>query len=315
MRTIAIAALAALILASCPVRGIRTYDAFYGKDKSMPEVLKHEMRDNAYLRIIFSEDVTLTDIEFNGRKLDYSMYGTIFSIPFPKTLQRGESAIISITAEDNAGNTTKASLKLIGKNTDIPLALINELSIKGTADSPDRVEILFLENGSSAGMIVSDGLSGEENHSVILPDIAVKKGDTIVIYWDHEAESPDPVLSNGRTGYIINGESRTTLSGTNGAVLLYDETDGDIMDGIIYTTGESELADGYGNNRTRNAAMTLMKLGLWEGDAVSSILVTSSRVIARLPGAQDTNTAADFFITAARKSTFGKTNEYFPYEE
>ena len=45
-----------------------------------------------------------------------------------------------------------------------------------------------------------------------------------------------------------------------------------------------------------------------------SNLVTSSRVLARLPGGWDTNTRDDFFITEPRKSTFGYPNEYYPYE-
>ena len=79
--------------------------------------------------------------------------------------------------------------------------------------------------------------------------------------------------------------------------------------------GNMNQGGGYGNNRTRNAAMELMRRGLWEGEPVSSVLVTASRVIARLPGGQDTNSADDFFITEARTSTFGTTNEYFPYSE
>ena len=315
MKLLAFSALVALIFSSCPMNGTRVYDAFFGKDKSIPKVLKYEMEDNSRMRIIYDEDVTLMEVVFNGKILDYSMHGTIFNIPFQTTLKRGETAIFSIMAEDNAGNTSRSSFKLIGKNTEIPEALINEVSIKGTSESPDRVEILFMESGSAAGMIVSDGLISEENHYVVLPDISVNRGDTIVIYWDKEAESLEPVFDEGRMGYFINGESDTTLSGTNGALLIYNELDGKIIDGIIYTTGESELSGGYGNNRTRNAAMELMRLGLWEGEPVSSVLVTASRVIARLPGGQDTNSADDFFITEARKSTFGTTNEYFPYSE
>lgn len=315
MKTLLIAAAAALLLSACPIGNIRTYDAFLGKDKTMPCILKYELEDNRLMRVIYDEDVTLTDIEFNGMKLRYSMQGTVFSIPLPEKLQRGESAVLSITAEEGSGNTARASFRVIGKNTEIPPALINELSIKGTAESPDRIEILFLGSGSAAGMVVSDGLADEANHCVILPDIIVEKGDTVVIYWDRDAESLEPILSGGRTGRIINGGSDTTLSGTNGAVLLYDESGGSIIDGIIYTTGESELADGYGNNRTKHAAEELHRLGLWSGDPVSSVLVTASRVIARLPGGQDTDSAADFFITEPRKSTFGRTNEYFPYTE
>ena len=51
-----------------------------------------------------------------------------------------------------------------------------------------------------------------------------------------------------------------------------------------------------------------------EGEAFDSTLTTSSRVIARLPGGVDTDSSDDFFITAARRSTFGEENEYVPYQ-
>ena len=315
MRILVVALIMVLVLASCPYKNGRVYDAFHGKDKEAPQLLKYTLVDNSSMRLVYNEDVTLIDIRLNDTILDYSMYGTIFNIPFPEAIKRGDSAVFHVTAEDNGGNTAKASLKVVGKNLEIPRAVINEVSIKGTNDSPDRVEILFLESGSSAGMIVADGLLGEENHMVILPDIAVNKNDIILIYWDKEPENYDMIYDNGRFGHIVYGESDTTLIGTNGVILLYEEMDGKIEDGLIYTTGESELSEGYGNNRTLNAARELERKGEWEGDPVSSSLVTSSRVIARLPGGLDTNSQQDFFITAPRESTFGYINQYIPYEE
>ena len=315
MKALLIAAITAIILSSCPYGSIRTFDVFYGKDKEMPELLSYELVDNSSMRLVYSEDVFLVDINLDGESLDYELHGTLFSIPLQRELNRGETARFSVTAEDEAGNTARASIEIVGKNLKIPEAVINEVSIKGTSESPDRIEILFLEAGSSAGMVITDGLPGEEKHRYILPDIEVMEDDLILIYWDHESESYDPIFDNGRTGYILFADSPETLSGTNGALLLYDELDGEIADGIIYTTGESELSEGYGNNRTMNAAKMLQRLGEWEGEPISSVPVTSSRVIARLPGGQDTNSAADFFITEARKSTFGKINQYLPYTE
>lgn len=315
MRTAAIALLTALMLSACPHGAGRTYDAFHGKDSSMPKLLEYGLVDNEKMRLVYDEDVVLLSIALNGTILPYSMSGTIFTIPFPSPLERGESALFTVTAEDGSGNTSRTAIRIIGKNMDIPSAVINEISAKGTAENPDRIEILFLEAGSPAGMIVSDGIIGEENHMVVLPDIEVKPKDTAVIYWDREPKSTDPILSNGHTGYIVDGGSDTTLAGTNGAVLLYAELDGEVIDGVIYTSGENEDADGYGTNRTKNAANLLKSQGKWYGEPVSSVLMTASRVIARLPGGQDTDTKDDFFITEARKSTFGRPNEYFPYDE
>ena len=155
----------------------------------MPVLLSFTLEENRNVRLVYDEDVTLIDMELDGRKLSYSPSGTVFTIPLGRTINRGETILFSVTAEDTHGNTSRASVHFTGRNTDIPAALINEVSIKGTAASPDRVELLFLEEGSAAGMVVSDGLPEDAQHSVILPDIEVNPYDLIVIYWDREAEA------------------------------------------------------------------------------------------------------------------------------
>ena len=304
----------ALVLLGCPDGMGRVYDSFQGMDRTLPNVLSYGLKDNSTFSIIYDKTVVINDAELDGKKLKYSDDGTIFSIPLGKELTRGEKSIFSLNAEDMNGNTLRSSFIIVGKNEEIPKAVINELSIQGSGDSPDRVEILFLEDGNTAGMVLCDGTEEGAQHSYIFPEIDVESGDMLLIYWDEKHKISDTITDKGHTAYVVDAESETTLSGTNGALILYAETGGKIMDGIVYTTGDNANADGYGNTRTKEAAQTLFKESEWSGDPVDSTLVTSSRVIARRPNGWDTNTNEDFFITAARKSTFGYHNEYFPYE-
>ena len=220
-----------------------------------------------------------------------------------------------MTAEDLAGNTSRASFALTGPNDDIPLTLINEVSIKGTAASPDRIELLILEEGNTAGMTVKDGSREHYDHEWILPELDVISGDIILLYWDTDISGNAVEKRDENFTYSFSAGSDTTLSGTNGAIALYTSPEGEILDGIIYTTGTSELCNGYGNTKTEEAAFMLIKEGEWTSEPISSLDVTSSRVIARYPGGIDSNSADDFFITAARKSTFGEPNQFIPYEE
>ena len=315
MKILVFISLLLIVLSSCPYDGGRIYDAFSGKDRMPPEMQSFSLVDNSYMKIVYDEDVTVIDARLDDIPLRGNPDGTVLMIPLGRTLSRGEEAVFSITAEDRSGNTSRASLMIIGRNLEIPRAIINEISPKGSGKNTDRIEILFLEEGSSAGMIVSDGLPDDDSVPVILPDISVKPYDTVVIYWDTEPESYDVIYDNGMSGYIVSGGSDRTLSGTNGAVLLFDEMDGKIIDGVIYTTGESELCGGYGNVRTERAAEKLRAIGKWSGDAVSSLSVTATRVIARLPGGVDTDTSSDFFITETSGSTFGRNNIYNPYSQ
>ena len=303
-----------IVLSGCPVGMGRAYDAFQGQDRTLPKILSYGLEDNCTFAIVYDRVVYIAEAELDGKPVSYDAEGTIFSIPLGRTLGRGERCTFSVTAEDMLGNTLRSSFIAVGKNPDVPLTLINEVSIQGTGDAPDRVELLFMEDGNAAGLMLSDGTAEGARHSVVLPDIEVKSGDMVLIYWDKENKGSETITDKGYTAYVIEGGSETTLSGTNGALILYKEEGGSIMDGIVYTTGDDPDSDGYGNERTREAALLLLKEGEWGGESVDSSLVTSSRVIARMPGGWDTNTADDFFITAPRKSTFGYHNEYHPYE-
>ena len=305
---------ACIVLSSCPERGGRIYDSFLGQDMTLPKVLSYGLKDNQTFQIAYDRVVYLADVELDGKKLRSNMEGSIFQIGLNRTLGRGERAILSITAETEIGNTLRSSFIVIGRNDSIPRAVINEASIQGSGDAPDRVELLFIEEGNTAGMVLRDGTAEGTNHSYYLPAIDVYPGDMLLIYWNSEHTGDDVMAGSGYTTYIMDAGSDTTLSGTNGAILLYAEENGDIMDGIVYTTGDNPNSDGYGNDRTRDAARLLREEGQWAGEPLDSNLVTSSRVLARLPGGWDTNTRDDFFITEPRKSTFGYPNEYYPYE-
>ena len=314
MRIITILALISLMLSGCPYGPGRIYDSFLGQDMTLPKVLSYGLKDNQTFQIAYDRVVYLADVELDGKKLRSNMEGSIFQIGLNRTLGRGERAILSITAETEIGNTLRSSFIVIGRNDSIPRAVINEASIQGSGDAPDRVELLFLEEGNTAGMVLRDGTAEGTNHSYYLPAIDVYPGDMLLIYWNSEHTGDDVMAGSGYTTYIMDAGSDTTLSGTNGAILLYAEENGDIMDGIVYTTGDNPNSDGYGNDRTRDAARLLREEGQWAGEPIDSNLVTSSRVLARLPGGWDTNTRDDFFITEPRKSTFGYPNEYYPYE-
>ena len=314
MKLLLVISLILVVLSGCPMGMGRVYDSFQGQDRTLPRILSYGLADNASFTIVYDKVVYISDAELDREKLSYNAEGTIFTIPLGIMLGRGERRILSVTAEDMIGNTLRSSFILVGRNPDIPAAVINEASIQGTGDAPDRIELLFLSEGNTAGLALSDGGREMSNHTFTFPDIEVRTGDMAVIYWNSEHTGPDTINENGYTAYILDGGSDKTLSGTNGAIILYKEEGGEIMDGIVYTNGENPDADGYGNNITREAALILIEEGEWGGEPVDSSLVTSSRVLARIPGGWDTNTCDDFFTTEPRKSTFGYHNQYFPYE-
>ena len=232
--------------------------------------------------------------------------GSSFSVSLPFSLSPGEKAGIKITAEDANGNIERFYLTVKGRNYETPSLIINEISVKGTQSNPDRIELYVLKKGDTAGVVISD-----DKYSFTLPSIKVKEGDIILIYWDRSTTKKSYERDRGKMTYIIKASAPSTLSGPEGAVIIRKEEKGDMMDAFFYSEkGEDALKEGEKKKLFSEA----LEIAEWDGEAFDSSLVTSSRVMARLPGAIDTDTCDDFFITAARRSTFGEENEYAPYQ-
>ena len=80
------------------------------------------------------------------------------------------------------------------------------------------------------------------------------------------------------------------------------------MDAIIYSNDIENEENPYGSDKLLRYAEKLIETNAWFGEPIDSSLVTSSRVLSRIPGGIDSNSAEDWFTTKARMSTFGEEN-------
>ena len=74
-----------------------------------------------------------------------------------RPLPPGEKGILQGAVEDNARNSLYFTISLYGYNDRVPKVLINEFTTQGSSAHPDRVELLVLEAGDTAGMVFYDG--------------------------------------------------------------------------------------------------------------------------------------------------------------
>jgi len=303
-----------LLFSSCK-EDFTIVDKLFSLDKSLAMVLDYSLLNNNTFTIRYSETVEIIDIKYDVEEINNHSIGSIFTFTLPYEIKRGENKIFSISARKQNGNITRSSFLLVGRNPDIPNVLINEVSIKGTSASPDRIELLVLTDGNLAGMIVTNGFDVLDGHTFILPGIDVIAGDIVVLYWNTVPSKEKEERNLGKTTYYLKANSTSTLLSTNGIIVLKREIDGAVQDALVYSNRVSDEYSGFGNEKLESAVKALLELGAWEGLAVDSSLVTTSRVLARLPDAVDTNSCSDWFTTAARKSTFGDVNIYEPYED
>lgn len=281
-------------------------EALYA-DKELIKVLSYTFTNNDRVDIALSETAMLTEYEFRNTIYPDGRIARNFSILLDPALSMGEVQNLSFTIRKDSGLITRASLRLIGKNPNIPKCIINELSIKGTSTAPDRIEILILEDGNMNGIAISDDLY-LNGYAFAFPDLVVQEGDILVVYWNIETEERIVKKKDGLRTIYINASAPSTLISTDGMVLLFKDLDGEVIDAIIYSDDIENEDNAFGTEKLRRDAQTLIEKGLWHGDPVDSSLVTSSRVLARFPDSEDSNSAEDWFTTSTRKSTFGELN-------
>ena len=306
MKKISLFVLLSLVIVSCtPGEGI-IEDTTGSLVKTPPSLLSWGVDEDSVFHISFSESVEIKEMLADEYVIMKNQLGSSFEAPLPFFLSPGEKVGIKITLSGTNGNKERLYFSIIGKNNHIPDIIINEVSVKGTQSNPDRIELYVLTSGDTAGVVVSD-----DKYSYSLPSIKVNQGDIILIYWDKKNTKGDWERKRGKMTYVLNAQSPSTLSGPEGAVIIRKEEKGEVMDAFFYSEkGEDAFKDGDKSTLYADAILS----GQWEGEAMDSSLITSSRVMARMPGAIDTDTSDDFFVTAPRRSTFGEENEYVPYQ-
>ena len=294
---------------SCNNQNAKIENILLKKDTEDAKIISSEIRNNNTFSIVLSEVVEIVELSINGVISKDRVLGKEYSFPLGRTIEMGEKVTVALTYKKNSGNTTRAYFTLYGKNTRKANMLINEVSIKGTKALPDRVELLVTKSGNIAGFELTDDL---DSTPLTLPFLEVERGDIIVIYWNSKANKEDYIRGNGKHTYFLSGNMTNTLISTTGALILFDEHDGTIVDGILYSDFSSS---DYGKEKYEKCESLLIEKNEWYGEPISSEYVTASRVLTRLKGGIDTNTSEDFFTSQARKSSFGEENEYYPYEE
>ena len=306
-----------VLFTSCPVEAYDYVNLFLKRDRDAPKLVDYIFKENRICILTFDESVEISDASMEERVV-YRSGNKIRmqSLTLSKALDEGEKGTLFLSAEDKAGNTSRFALPLTGINQNQAPLLITEISVKGTKESPDRIELTAIESGSTSGYSIMDGIIGYEKHSYALPDIMLNKNDIIVIYWDRCEALPSTLIRDMEKTYYLYAESEETLIGTNGSIVLYSHTNGkgEVEDAVLYNTSDAENNNGYGNEESEKSAEYLISIDEWSGESAKSDQITSSRVLARYYPYQDSDTSSDFYITAARNSTFGYPNTNVIYE-
>ena len=269
--------------------------------------------ENSSISLSFDRPVTIIDMKLDEESLEVtSVESKLFRVRLPHPIPYGKEYRLRFTCRDGkSGNLSRVSVPIMGINKNQAKVLMTEISVKGTDTSPDRVELTVLEGGSTGSLTIADGILGVCGFTFTLPDIMVSRGDVIVVHMSAPHRGESVIRIGNRRIFNIDAPGKLSFLSTSGAVVLYSHINGNgrIIDAMLYRKGDAVSSDGWGNEKTRETAMSLSDRGEWIGRGFESDGTTSTRVFARHFPYQDTNTADDWYLTATRGSTFGFTND------
>lgn len=300
-----------LVLAcSQPEHRAAIVNVFIDKDSDPPVLLSVKSVASSIVRVDFDEPVRVYGNSFEpfvARADGKSVYVTLDS-----SLQAGVKADLKGRVQDYYGNTTGFSVGVWGYNPNVPSLVINEFTTKRDTRNQDRTELFAKTGGSLAGVTLYCGTPDDYDAKFMFPDVDVKKGDYIVVWWVKDDYPEDRI-----DGFAA--KCSKTPSDNNGVMVLTDSPSpgATILDAVVYSDfGES--ADGFGTAKARDRAMWVVSSGAWEGDALDSSYSTATRSMSRrIPNSSgavlDTDSCGDWYITSSGGATFGAANTSEPY--
>lgn len=302
-----------LLLTACPADSYDYERVETPSIYTLPLLEDLVLMENSRISLSFDRPVTIVEMKLEEESLEVtSAESKLFTIRLPHTIPYGREYRLRFTCRDRkSGNLSRISVPIMGINTNQAKVLMTEISVKGTDTSPDRVELTVLEGGSTGSITITDGILGVCGFSFTLPDIRVSKGDVIVVHMSAPHKGESVIRIGNRRIFNIDADRRLSFLSTSGAVLLYSHTNGKgkLIDAMLYRKSDAVSSDGWGNEKTRETAMSLAERGEWTGRGFISDGTTSTRVFARHYPYRDTNTASDWYLTATRGSTFGFAND------
>ncbi|MCQ2604150.1 MAG: Ig-like domain-containing protein [Spirochaetia bacterium] len=246
-----------------------------------------------------------------------------------ESLSPGQEYFIKGTVTDTGSNSTTLGATFYGYNPDVPEVLVNEFTTNGSGKHPDLAELYVRTDGNMAGVTLYAGTKTTYGDKIIFPDLKVRAGDYIIIHFKPQGlETEIDEIHNKKesAGYDTSDTAwdfwvreGSGLSGNNGALTLYDNPYGKIIDAVIYTNRTSESDTnyrGFGSTKFMLQADEIADEGCWKfkgdqiapEDCINSAESTATRSMGRNSSSDDTDSTDDWHTVPTSKFSFGKAN-------
>ena len=273
----------------------------------------------------FSAPVTLVSLSFDP-EMDYESVeeeGSTVTVVLEKELGPGIRFMAILDLEDDWDNAIREEVSIISWNNRFPSLLINELRIVYINQRQEFIELKMLSDGNLGGLQVFVASNSQDQMIYEFKPVEVKKGEYVVLhlrkledtcvdeYGDSLNESVGKESNpNARDIWI---HSNKKLIDKTDAVYVMDMNER-VLDAVMFSDNPASQWSGD----LLKAAEFLFEKGAWSSsdgeigtpaDAVDSSASTTTRTINRDETVENSNSAADWFVTVNSGNTPGKEND------
>jgi len=281
------------------------------------------------VEFVFSRSVTVKSLTFYpDLSVNSIESGSTVRINLAEKTEPGTLITADILAEDEKKNTINVLISFRARNDRMPDLVINELCTEYASVTAGRkaefIEFKMKSDGNLGAMrvfIIGNSAAAKETIYEFSP-VEVKKGDYIVLHLrTYDAASKDEYGSNlnasgglnssGARDFWIPGTSK--LFHKTSMVYVLDQDDKVLNAAIISENPDPWWTKDY----FAETAAFLFAHNAWKAsdgqppgpaDAFISAGTTNTRTICRDETVENSNSAADWYITATSSATPGGTN-------
>jgi len=272
------------------------------------------------VEFLFSREVKVSSLYFDPPlETEVLSQGQAVTIRFHSTLPGGSKIAADLLVEDKSKNTLNVLVNFRTRNDRMPELLINEIRTEYTKPKVEFVELRTLTAGNLGAMRLFAAYESEDP-IFEFPPVEVKAGEYIVVHIRSiedgiKDETGTKLGESGGTDALASARDfwipgTLKLHHTN-AIYLLDQDD-KALNGVTLLGKTYKWTD-----RVAAAAEFLSAQNAWKGadpeDAVDSSDTSNTRTICRAAGA-NTNSAADWYITATSSATPGAVNSTKRYK-
>ena len=327
-----------IILGSCSTGDAATTAKMSGSSSQAPLYLNCRAISENEIEFEFSRPVTVKSLSFEPAIEIASIHdGSIVRVRLEEKIEPGIPITADLLAEDEKKNTINALVSFRSRNNRMPKLVINELCTEyanTTAGKKEEFIELRMKSAGNLGamrvFILGNTNAAKQTIYEFMP-AEVKENEYVVLHlrkWDESCkdeysdnldESRSVNSSSSARDFWIPGNTKL-LQKKASTVYVLDQDDR-VLDAVML----SETADEWWlKEYFADTANFLFNQGAWKSidgricrpqDAVISAGTTNTRTICRDETMENSNTAADWYITGTSCATPGRANNVKRYSK